>query len=143
MVLRLMQFIGQSRGFAFAQFVGINEARRFLDQYYPTVQLYGPHHIDPNATSDPMNVRIAYSRDRDDRDKAGKGEDDWKCEVVCRYVLLVLQVLIGFSATFPIFPIELCVFAVTLRELVCPPDISIVVTNEHRSDRTRRCSCPD
>ncbi|KUJ07261.1 uncharacterized protein LY89DRAFT_742909 [Mollisia scopiformis] len=72
---------GQSRGFAFAQFIGISEARRFLDRFYPTVQLYGPAHSDLAATNDPSKVRIAYSRDRDDRDKAGKGEDDWKCEV--------------------------------------------------------------
>ncbi|CZR58454.1 related to RNA binding motif protein [Phialocephala subalpina] len=72
---------GQSRGFAFAQFVGISEARRFLDRCYPTVQLYGPGHTDLASTNEPNKVRIAYSRDRDDRDKAGKGEDDWKCEV--------------------------------------------------------------
>ncbi|KAE8443474.1 hypothetical protein EG329_001871 [Mollisiaceae sp. DMI_Dod_QoI] len=72
---------GQSRGFAFAQFLGISDARRFLDRYYPTVQLYGPTSADLAGTNDPSKVRIAYSRDRDDRDKAGKGEDDWKCEV--------------------------------------------------------------
>lgn len=27
-------------------------------------------------------MRIAFGRDRDDRDRAGKGEDDWKCDIV-------------------------------------------------------------
>jgi hypothetical protein len=75
--------IGQSRQFAFAQFIGIPEARRFLEKYYPTVSLYGAY--DPNnaAVSEPTKARIAYSREKDDRDKPGKSDDDWKCEVVC------------------------------------------------------------
>jgi hypothetical protein len=74
---------GQSRQFAFAQFAGIPEARRFLDKYYPYVSLYGAY--DPSRTKDmgATKVRIAFSRDKDDRDKPGKSEDDWKCEVVC------------------------------------------------------------
>jgi RNA-binding protein 5/10 len=74
--------IGQSRGFAFAQFVDIPDARRFLDQHYPSVPLHGTY--DPNnaAPAEPTKIRIAYSRERDDRDKAGKSDDDWKCDVV-------------------------------------------------------------
>ena len=75
-------FTGQSRGFAFAQFTGIPEARRFLDLHYPSVSLHGAY--DPSqAAAEPAKVRIAFSRDRDDRDKAGKSDDDWKCDVVC------------------------------------------------------------
>ena len=82
MTMCAQSFTGQSRQFAFAQFAGIPEARRFLERYYPTVPLYGAY--DPNQASvaEPTKVRIAYSRDKDDRDKAGKSEDDWKCEVV-------------------------------------------------------------
>ena len=74
--------IGQSRGFAFAQFVGIPEARRFLDRHYPSIDLHGTY--DPNnaAPAEPTKVRVAYSRERDDRDRAGKNDDDWKCDVV-------------------------------------------------------------
>ncbi|KAH6671756.1 hypothetical protein B0J14DRAFT_80316 [Halenospora varia] len=72
---------GQSRQFAFAQFVGIPEARRFLEEHYPTLSLYGSYDPGQSAPTQPSKVRIAYSRERDDRDKAGKGEDDWKCEV--------------------------------------------------------------
>ncbi|TVY36554.1 putative RNA-binding protein [Lachnellula subtilissima] len=69
---------GVSRQFAFAQFVGISEARRFLEQYYPTVALYGAYPNQATSTQ-PAQVRIAFSRD--DRDKSGKSEDDWRCEV--------------------------------------------------------------
>jgi len=71
-----------SRQFAFAQFVGVPEARSFLDQYYPAVPLYSAY--DPAATSEPEStkVRVAYSREKDDRSQPGKGEDDWKCDVV-------------------------------------------------------------
>lgn len=27
-------------------------------------------------------VRVAYSREKEERDRAGKNEDDWKCDVV-------------------------------------------------------------
>lgn len=78
----LTRSTGMSRQFAFAQFVGIPEARSFLNQYYPVVSLYGA--FDPTATSepDPTKVRVAFSREKDDRAQPGKSEDDWKCDVV-------------------------------------------------------------
>lgn len=68
---------GQSRRFAFAQFVNIASARHFLERYYPTLSV-SP---DPGGavTSETTKVRIAYSRDA--REKDAKAEDDWKCEV--------------------------------------------------------------
>ncbi|PVH74064.1 hypothetical protein DL98DRAFT_40706 [Cadophora sp. DSE1049] len=72
---------GQSKGFAFAQFASIPEARRFLDRYYPTVPLYGVYDPTQSGPAEPTNVRIAFGRERDDREKAGRGEDDWKCDV--------------------------------------------------------------
>lgn len=74
---------GQSKGFAFAQFVGVPEARRFLDRYYPTVPLYNIYDPTQSGATEPIYIRIAFGRERDDRERAGKGEDDWKCDVVC------------------------------------------------------------
>ncbi|KHJ34925.1 putative rna-binding protein [Erysiphe necator] len=74
---------GQPRGFAFAQFVGISEARRFLQDFHPSIFLHGPPDKKHAISARPAKVRIAYSRERDDREKAGKGEDDWKCDVCC------------------------------------------------------------
>ncbi|KAG0650519.1 putative RNA-binding [Hyphodiscus hymeniophilus] len=73
---------GQSRQFAFAQFVGIPEARRFLERYYPYVSLYGAYKPSRSEDTEATKVRIAFSRDKDDRDKPGKSEEDWKCEVL-------------------------------------------------------------
>ncbi|RKF71786.1 putative RNA-binding protein C57A7.13 [Golovinomyces cichoracearum] len=74
---------GQPRGFAFAQFVGIPEAKRFLQDFYPNIFLRGVLEQKKNSAARPAKVRIAYSRERDDREKAGKGEDDWKCDICC------------------------------------------------------------
>jgi RNA-binding protein 5/10 len=74
--------LGLSRQFAFAQFTGVSEAKQFLEKFYPTVPLYGKY--DPSQHSmEPTRARIAYSREKDDRERAGRGEDDWTCHVVC------------------------------------------------------------
>lgn len=72
--------VGQSRRFAFAQFVDISGARQFLERYYPTFAVHGPQNPNQETPPEPTKVRIAYSREA--REKDGKGEDDWKCEVV-------------------------------------------------------------
>ncbi|KAG9230866.1 hypothetical protein BJ875DRAFT_471033 [Amylocarpus encephaloides] len=72
---------GQSRQFAFAQFASVDDAREFLEHHYPNLTLYGPYDPTQAATAQPAKVRIAYSREREERDKAGKSEEDWKCEV--------------------------------------------------------------
>lgn len=79
----ILVIIGLSRQFAFAQFLAIPEARNFLEQHYPTIPIFGVY--DPNQATDTEStkVRIAFSRQKDERDRAGKSEDDWKCDVVC------------------------------------------------------------
>ncbi|KAK6580576.1 hypothetical protein PZA11_006812 [Diplocarpon coronariae] len=72
---------GQSKGFAFAQFAGIPDARWFLERYYPIVPLYGRYDPNPSTNAEPTNVRISFGRERDEREKAGKSEDDWKCDI--------------------------------------------------------------
>ncbi|PQE31752.1 hypothetical protein CJF32_00005072 [Rutstroemia sp. NJR-2017a WRK4] len=68
---------GQSRQFGFAQFYTLPEARRFLEECEPsgTVTLYG------SAQAEPTKVRVAYSREKNDQERPGKNEDDWKCDV--------------------------------------------------------------
>lgn len=74
---------GLSRRFAFAQFVDIPKARQFLELYYPTLTV---HDNSQETGPESMRVRIAYSKDARERD--GKGEDDWKCEIVRSYSFL-------------------------------------------------------
>lgn len=100
--------------------MGISEARRFLDKYYPYIYLHGAY--DPTRPSDTEDIklRIAFSRDKDDRDKPGKSDDDWKCEVVWFENGFCLFLLTRISATLRITLIECYVSAVTLREPVRP-----------------------
>ncbi|KAB8298942.1 hypothetical protein EYC80_001093 [Monilinia laxa] len=67
---------GISRGFAFAQFYTLPQAKRFLEECYPSVPFYGP-----SQASEPTKVRIAYSREKTDPERTSKHEDDWKCDV--------------------------------------------------------------
>jgi hypothetical protein len=132
---------GQSRGFAFAQFLGIPDARRFLDRYYPSISLHGTY--DPNnATSiEPTKIRIAYSRERDDRDKAGKSDDDWKCDVVCSLTLAFVALLKNYSATSPTSLVGRCAFVAMLQEQVCPAASSNETTLTRVRSNCSRYSC--
>lgn len=76
--------LGQSRQFAFAQFVGIPEATQFLSKYYPMLNLYGPYDPAESGNVGSIQVRIAYCREKEERDRSGKGDDDWKCDVVSK-----------------------------------------------------------
>jgi hypothetical protein len=111
---------GQSRQFAFAQFASIKEAKWFLERYYPSLSLYGTYNPNQGADAEPTKVRVAYSREKDDRDRPGKGDDDWKCDIVCSTLRLGKgsSILTDISAFLPIMPIECCVFDAMHQGLV-------------------------
>lgn len=74
-------FIGQSRGFGFARFSTIALAKRFLENYFPSLRMF------PDGT----RVKVAFSKtgggggENRDRGRRGRdGEDEWTCRVVCR-----------------------------------------------------------
>lgn len=75
-------YLGLSRQFGFAQFASTSDAKAFLERHYPSISLYGPYDPTQAPDTEAAKVRIAYSRDKDDRDKPGKNDDDWNCEVV-------------------------------------------------------------
>lgn len=68
--------LGVSRQFAFIRFYSIPDARAFLEQHYPTLNL--GHGAD--------RCRVAFSRERENDDRRGRrrdeGEEEWKCRVV-------------------------------------------------------------
>ena len=109
---------GQSRQFAFAQFVGIPEARRFLETYYPYISLFGAHNLSRSEDTEGPKVRLAFSRDKDDRDKPGKNGDDWKCEVVWSIKRFLVLQLIRSSVILQTTPIGFCVSDAMHHELV-------------------------
>jgi hypothetical protein len=40
------------------------------------------HHASGSPADEPIDVRVAYSREKDEKERSGRGEEDWKCDVV-------------------------------------------------------------
>ncbi|KAH0551440.1 hypothetical protein GP486_007344 [Trichoglossum hirsutum] len=64
---------GLSRQFAFCRFSTVSSSTAFLERNYPHIYLGSPE------SDGEVKVRIAFSRERDDRDRPLRGEDEWKC----------------------------------------------------------------
>lgn len=84
-----------SRQLGFLRFPSLEASREFLEQNYPTIYLYGKSasHTDSRG----VKVRIAYSREREDRNRV-RAEGEWTCKIVSRTIygfgvpnLIVLQ----------------------------------------------------
>ncbi|MCJ1315940.1 hypothetical protein MMC15_001260 [Xylographa vitiligo] len=72
-----------SRGFGFLRFPSIEKSRAFLERNYPIIQLYGKGSTDGDDQA--AKVRVAFSRERDDRGRADKAEGEWACKI-CTFV---------------------------------------------------------
>ncbi|KZF20431.1 hypothetical protein L228DRAFT_250117 [Xylona heveae TC161] len=66
---------GASRQFGFVHFSSLSGSRAFLENYYPTLYLYGSAQREDQAAK----IRIAYGREKDAKSRPEKGEGDWKC----------------------------------------------------------------
>ncbi|KAF7717040.1 Uncharacterized protein PECH_003142 [Penicillium ucsense] len=66
-----------SRQLGFLRFTSIDDARAFLEQNHPYIYLYGPSAGENDRST---KVRIAYSREREDRTRV-KTEADWTCRM--------------------------------------------------------------
>lgn len=67
-------------------------------------------------------IRIAYSRERDDRNRGEKADGEWVCKVVSTQVVLKAEALLIYgmsSALSSTFPVERSVFVVKTLTLVC------------------------
>ncbi len=69
-----------SRGFGFIRFLNLEESKAFVERNYPTIYLYGNHAS--NNDDQTAKVRIAFSRERDDRSRADKADGEWTCKIV-------------------------------------------------------------
>ncbi|KAL4884805.1 hypothetical protein BJY04DRAFT_215252 [Aspergillus karnatakaensis] len=69
-----------SRQLGFLRFRNLGHSRSFVERNFPTIYLCGPSALDDRGTK----VRIAYSREREDRAKA-RAEGDWAC-MMCNVV---------------------------------------------------------
>lgn len=72
-------FAEVSRGFGFLRFPTIELSKAFLERNYPSIYLYGEETTDNNNQA--AKVRIAFSRERDERPRGDK-EGEWTCKIV-------------------------------------------------------------
>ena len=70
----------KSRQLGFLRFQSVSDARAFLEPNFPSVFLYGPNPVNGHRT----RVRIAYSREREDRVRS-RADGDWVCNAVSFY----------------------------------------------------------
>ncbi|KAI9778278.1 MAG: hypothetical protein M1839_008303 [Geoglossum umbratile] len=72
---------GLSRQFAFCRFSTVLNSTAFLERNYPGIYLGGSRYDRPGPynVAGEARVRIAFSRERDDRDRPLRGEEEWKC----------------------------------------------------------------
>lgn len=86
-------FAEASRQLGFLRFRAIEDSREFLERNHPYIYLYGPNAVEGDRST---KVRIAYSREREDRTRA-KAEGDWTCRMVgfsykaCKTCVLTLS----------------------------------------------------
>lgn len=86
-----LAFTEASRQLGFLRFRAIEDSREFLERNHPHIYLYGPNAVEGDRST---KVRIAYSREREDRTRA-KAEGDW----TCRMVGLILKSMQGTCLT--------------------------------------------
>lgn len=78
---RLAKLISEaSRGFGFIRFPTLEDSKAFVERNYPMIYLYGNGSSDNDDQA--AKVRIAYSRERDDRSRGEKAEGEWTCKIV-------------------------------------------------------------
>lgn len=91
-----------SRGFGFLRFRTLEESKAFVEGTYPTIYLYGKGTADNDDQA--AKVRIAYSREREDRGRPEKSEAEWTCKLVSRNIIKSLGSCSWFSSVpFSIF----------------------------------------
>ncbi|KAG2024685.1 hypothetical protein GB937_003382 [Aspergillus fischeri] len=67
----------KSRQLGFLRFRNLDFARDFMDRNFPSIYLHGPN---AGNNDKGTKVRIAYSREREDRTRA-RAEGDWTCKM--------------------------------------------------------------
>ena len=69
-----------SRGFGFIRFPSLEDSKSFVERNYPMIYLYG--NGSSNNDDQAAKVRIAFSRERDDRSRGEKADGEWTCKIV-------------------------------------------------------------
>ncbi|CAD6588006.1 MAG: hypothetical protein ASARMPRED_003374 [Alectoria sarmentosa] len=72
-----------SRGFGFIRFPTVEDSKAFVERNYPMIYLYGNGSSENDDQA--AKVRIAYSRERDERSRGEKADGEWTCKI-CTFV---------------------------------------------------------
>lgn len=68
-----------SRGFGFLRFPTHERSKAFLEQNYPTILF---HEKTVEGDDQTAEVRVAFSRERDDPNRGSGQESEWICRIV-------------------------------------------------------------
>ena len=71
-----------SRQFGFLRFATLQDSKAFVERNYPMIYLYGSNTAEDKGEA--AKVRIAFSREREDRDRSERAEGEWTCKIVCQ-----------------------------------------------------------
>lgn len=85
-----------SRGFGFIRFPSLEESRAFVERNYPMIYLYGNHSTDNDDQA--AKVRVAFSRERDERTRSEKAEGEWTCKIVSTHKTLHLMSSLTYNS---------------------------------------------
>ena len=78
---RLAKLISEaSRGFGFIRFPTVEDSKAFVERNYPMIYLHG--NVSSENDDQAAKVRIAYSRERDERSRGEKADGEWTCKIV-------------------------------------------------------------
>lgn len=105
-----------SRGFGFLRFPDIEQSKGFVERNFPMIYLYGSGSAD--GDNEAAKVRIAFSRERDDRGRGEKADGEWTCKIVSSFSTRCVALLIYQSVHLLTSPAEPDAFGVKHRRLV-------------------------
>ena len=66
-------------------FASVEAATAFLERAYPSIYLYGNGGTNKkdSRSDQATKVRISFCREKDDRERPGRLDEEWACQVVC------------------------------------------------------------
>ncbi len=105
-----------SRGFGFLRFPDIEQSKGFVERNFPMIYLYGSCSAD--GDNEAAKVRIAFSRERDDRGRGEKADGEWTCKIVSSFSTRSVALLIYQSVHLLTSPAEPDAFGVKHRRFV-------------------------
>lgn len=81
-----------SRGFGFLRFPDLEKSKAFVESNYPMIYLNENGSTDSDDQA--AKIRIAFSRERDDRNRGEKADGEWTCKIVSAKAFSKAEILL-------------------------------------------------